>query len=261
MGVPILKALAPLPRIVKHKNAVFVGPHPDDIEIGAGGTAATLVRLGARVTFVVCTDGGGGAFDDAVDPATLVTRRREEALRGASVLGVDDVRFLGFPDCGKYDSWELAEKLAEVFADVSPDIVFAPDPRLPSEIHPDHLKCGEAVQTAVVFSGFPLIMERNGIPFDRAKKVEPRKTLAFYYTHRTNRIVGMDAAAHHLKLMAMAAHESQFPADAGDERRLMKAYLDLRGRRFGWRVLKPFGEGFCVLGPLHQHAFPEVQDY
>jgi len=93
MGVPILKALAPLPRIVKHKNAVFVGPHPDDIEIGAGGTAATLVRLGARVTFVVCTDGGGGAFDDAVDPATLVTRRREEALRGASVLGVDDVRY------------------------------------------------------------------------------------------------------------------------------------------------------------------------
>lgn len=261
MGVPILKALAPLPKIESHKNAVFVGPHPDDIEIGAGGTAATLVRLGARVTFVVCTDGGGGAFDDAVDPSTLVARRHEEALRGASVLGVADVRFLGFPDCGKYDAWELAKKLAEIFADVSPDIVFAPDPRLPSEIHPDHVKCGEAVQTAVVFSGFPLIMERNGIPFDKEKKVEPRKTLAFYYTHRANRIVGMDAAAHRLKIAAMNAHESQFPADAGDERRLMKAYLDLRGRRFGRRVLKPFGEGFFVLGPLHQHAFPEVQDY
>jgi len=261
MGFSILKFMAPIPKIPGHRNAVFVGPHPDDIEVGAGGTALALGASGAKVTFIVCTDGGGGAFEAGGDPHDLVTTRRNEARVAAESLGADDVVFLDFPDGGRYDAWDLALKLAEHFARIAPDIVFAPDPTLPSEIHPDHLKCGEAVKTAVLFSGFPLLMKRNGIPFDETVPLEPRKTLCFYYTHRPNRYVGLTKAEHARKLAAVLCHESQFPAGAKDERRFLTAYLSLRGRRFGRRILRAYAEGFHVLGPLHQHAFPEVQDY
>ena len=39
----ILKFAVPLPKIEEQKRFLFIGPHPDDIEIGAGATAAKLV--------------------------------------------------------------------------------------------------------------------------------------------------------------------------------------------------------------------------
>ena len=37
----ILKAAVPTPKIEAYRRFLFVGPHPDDIEIGAGATAAS----------------------------------------------------------------------------------------------------------------------------------------------------------------------------------------------------------------------------
>jgi LmbE family N-acetylglucosaminyl deacetylase len=260
MGSPLLKLVAPVPKIVGHQNAVFVGPHPDDIEVGAGGTALVLAKTGARLTYVVCTDGGCGSADPGADIETLAALRKTEAGKAAECLGVASVRFLDYPDGGRYDVWELALKLAALFAEIRPDIVFAPDPGLPSEIHPDHLKCGEAVRTAVFLSSFPLLMRRNGIPFDAAKAAPPGKTLAYYYTHRPNRYVGMTGREHLRKLEAVFVHESQFPA-GGNEARMIRSYLDLRARRFGVRILRSHAEGFFVLSPVQQHAFPEVNNY
>ena len=56
----ILKAAAPLPRIESYDRYLFIGPHPDDIEIGAGATAAKLAAAGKKVTFLICMDGRYG---------------------------------------------------------------------------------------------------------------------------------------------------------------------------------------------------------
>lgn len=53
----ILKAAVPIPKIEKHCRFLFVGPHPDDIEIGAGATAVQLSALGKDICFLVCLDG------------------------------------------------------------------------------------------------------------------------------------------------------------------------------------------------------------
>ena len=45
----VLKAAAPLPDIEKSERYLFIGPHPDDIEIGAGATAAKLAAMGLKV--------------------------------------------------------------------------------------------------------------------------------------------------------------------------------------------------------------------
>ena len=98
----VLRFAAPLPRIEKFQRYLFVGPHPDDIEIGAGATAAKLAAEGKDLCFLICTDGRFGT-DHA--PASLVgdtlaKLRRAEAESSASLLGVKDLRFLPFSDGG-----------------------------------------------------------------------------------------------------------------------------------------------------------------
>ena len=56
----VLRSAAPLPQVESFERYLFIGPHPDDIEIGAGATAAKLAAAGKKVTFLICTDGRFG---------------------------------------------------------------------------------------------------------------------------------------------------------------------------------------------------------
>ena len=74
----VLCFAAPLPRVESFERYLFIGPHPDDIEIGAGATAAKLVKSGKRVSFLICLDGrfglenapAGTTPDELVPPQT-----------------------------------------------------------------------------------------------------------------------------------------------------------------------------------------------
>ncbi|MBQ9863559.1 MAG: PIG-L family deacetylase, partial [Lachnospiraceae bacterium] len=55
-----LKIATPIPKIESFENYLFIGPHPDDIEIGAGATVSKLVKLGKKVSFLICLDGRFG---------------------------------------------------------------------------------------------------------------------------------------------------------------------------------------------------------
>ncbi|MGN1015818.1 MAG: PIG-L deacetylase family protein, partial [Faecousia sp.] len=48
-----LKFAAPLPDLEAFDRYLFVGPHPDDIEIGAGATVSRLTSLGKQVTLPI----------------------------------------------------------------------------------------------------------------------------------------------------------------------------------------------------------------
>ena len=101
----ILKAAAPLPDIEKNERFLFIGPHPDDIEIGAGATAAKLAAAGKSVCFLICLDGRYGS--ETIPPEELIEIRKTEAVSSAKMLGVSDVRFLNLSDGGFYDDAEL----------------------------------------------------------------------------------------------------------------------------------------------------------
>ena len=94
----VLRCAAPIPQIEDYDNFLFLGPHPDDIEIGAGATAAKLASLGKTVCFLVCIDGRYGLTNApaGTSPEELVSIRTEEARSSAEKLGVRDLRFLGF---------------------------------------------------------------------------------------------------------------------------------------------------------------------
>ena len=55
-----LKFAAPAVKLEAYRRYLFIGPHPDDIEIGAGATAAKLAAEGKDVAFLICTDGRYG---------------------------------------------------------------------------------------------------------------------------------------------------------------------------------------------------------
>ena len=84
----IIMHLVPLPKIDKCKKALFIGPHPDDIEIGAGGLVSKLVRSGAEVYYLICCDGGCGSMDKCANVLDIAKKRKQEAIDAGKFLGV-----------------------------------------------------------------------------------------------------------------------------------------------------------------------------
>ena len=82
-----LRFAAPVPDPLSFERYLFIGPHPDDIEIGAGATVARLTAMGKYVQFLICTDGRFRARHDARsaarDPSAGDAARRESPRRYA----------------------------------------------------------------------------------------------------------------------------------------------------------------------------------
>lgn len=121
-----------LPRF---SRPLVLAPHPDDETIVCGGLVALLAQRGAHVVVAFVTD-GDASRGSPLQEGKLGRRRRDEATRACAVLGVDDVRFLGFPDGGVQDRLEaLRATLDALLDECRPDAVL-----LPSflDAHPDH---------------------------------------------------------------------------------------------------------------------------
>ena len=80
-----LRFAAPAPKVEQYERYLFLGPHPDDIEIGAGATAAKLAAAGKQVCFLICTDGRYGLehAPQGTTPEELIELRKAEALASA----------------------------------------------------------------------------------------------------------------------------------------------------------------------------------
>ena len=246
-----LRFAAPLPDLEGFDRYLFVGPHPDDIEIGAGATVSRLVTLGKQVTFLICTDGRYGDENTALRGQALAAVRKEEAQRSAGLLGVQDVRFLDLSDGGFYSREDLFSGIAKVIGEVQPEVVFAPDPNVSSECHVDHLNVGQAVRHLAYLASNGGIMAQYG-----AKPASIR-ALAYYMTARPNRFVSTRGHLQNQLDAIFNCHESQFPAGcAGADS--IRLYLKLRSIDFGIRSLKGQAEGFRVLGQTQMHCLPEA---
>lgn len=251
----VVRFAASLPRIEDFQRVLFIGPHPDDIEIGAGATAAKFAAAGKELCFLICTD---GRYGDAYVPAgtsvqELIAVRQKEARRSAAFLGVSDVRFLGLSDGGFYAPEALRQGIAEVIGDFGPDLIFAPDPRVSSECHADHLNVGEAAMQLACFAPYAGIMVGYGA------KVASVKALALYMTAKPNQYIKTSGYLNRQLKAVFSCHKSQFPAGC-DEARSISLYLKLRSADFGLRSLKGSAEGFRVLGVTQMHCLPEAGD-
>ena len=249
----ILKFAAPLPKIEEQNRFLFIGPHPDDIEIGAGATAAKLVDMGKEVRFLVCIDGRFGTVNapEGLYGDKLVEVRQQEAKASAAKLGVSDVHFLGLKDGGFYEQQDLILGIAREVGDFQPDVIFAPDPCVTSECHRDHLNVGNAARQIACFAPYKEIMEEYGATS------APVKALAYYMTAKPTQYIKTKGYLQKQLDAIFSCHLSQFPEGCSDAQSI-PLYLRLRSIDFGIRSLKGCAEGFRVLGVTQMHCLPEA---
>lgn len=247
----ILRFAAPLAKIEDFNTYLFIGPHPDDIEIGAGATIAKLVQMGKKVSFLIVTDGRYGTENTRLSDDALIRERKREAIASANSLGVQDVRFLTFSDGGLYDKDELLLSLTREVSKIRPDMILAPDPEVHSEAHLDHKNVGNAVKLLACFSKNPGVMKMRGAEaFDL-------KAAAFYMTSKPNRYVRLKKSHLSKQLSSIFQnHLTQFPENDPSGKQIV-LYLKIRSFDMGRRCLSLHGEGFRMVDGLHMHCLPE----
>ena len=135
------------------ERVLAVMAHPDDVDFGASGTIKTWTDAGVQVSYCLVTDGDAGGFDPDVPRSEIPRIRREEQRAAGAVLGVSDIRFLGYRDGELTVSHELRRDISRVIRQVRPDRMLIQSPernwtRIQAS-HPDHLAAGDAAIQAV----------------------------------------------------------------------------------------------------------------
>lgn len=195
-------------------RALITAAHPDDVEFVCGGTVAALSSAGHQVSIAVVTSGTAGVSTDAGDDGV----RESEQRASAAVLGVHDVRFLGFPDGAVTVEPRLRQELARVLRQVRPELVITHTPlrnlRSVRSSHPDHLAVGEATMCAVYPDG------RNAFAFPEllAEGLVPH-TVGEVWIHGTERADHVVDITEHFdrKLAAIGCHKSQADTHGNDQ--------------------------------------------
>ncbi len=248
----ILRRVAPIPKLDSFERYLFIGPHPDDIEVACAPSVRRLTQAGKHVSFLLLTDGCMGAIDPALFGDELIQIRQSEARASAKLLGVTDVTFLPFHDGGLYRMEDAACEVAKQIVRLKPDVVVAPDPNVISECHIDHIKTGLAAKMSMNMAPFESVMKSIGFAGSHAVKA-----LAFYYTDKPNAYLGVKNTFS-ARAETLACHKSQF-----DEKMISDIcmYFKLRSIRLGLRRWMGLADGYRALSATHMHCFPEASEW
>ena len=175
-------------------DVLAIGPHPDDVELGCGGTLALAARQGRRVGILHLTRGERGTRGTS-------EQRLAEAEQAAAALGAVELAFLDCGDGGLRHGEPEEEALIEVLRTWRPEMVLGP-PR--HDRHPDHERGHRLVAAAAFYSGLQARGSR-AMPAHR-----PAAVFSYMQHHPFEPSFVVDVtAAWEAKLAALAAYRSQ----------------------------------------------------
>lgn len=210
------------------ERVLVVISHPDDAEFGAGATIAKLAAGGARVDYVVTTDGAKGSEDPDVTPEELSATRSAEQRAAADLLGVTEIVHLGYPDGYLVPSLELRRDITRQIRRFRPDLVITQNPQRrldhnPFIGHPDHLATGEATLAAV----YPAARDHLNFPeLWRDERLEPWKVRQVLLTGVEEPNLWVDITdTFDLGLRSICAHVSQVDPDDVEEKMRERARI------------------------------------
>ena len=132
-------------------RVLAVGCHPDDLEIGCGGTLAKYVDTGHEV--FMCHVVNGDMGHSVIDPGELRRIRTAEAEKAGEVIGATEVINIDIGDL-KVDSHDIetVKKVIEVVRHVRPDVIIT---HSPEDYMTDHVETGKLVFNASFSSSVP----------------------------------------------------------------------------------------------------------
>ncbi len=147
-------------------DALVVAPHPDDAELGMGGTIARLMGQGWKLGILDLTSG---------EPTPLGSpeKRAAETLAANSTLGNPWRQNLGLPNRSLEPTLVNRRELAAVFRRVRPRLIFAP---YWEDAHPDHTAATKLVEDSRFWSKLSR-SDIAGTPF------HPARILYYFSVH------------------------------------------------------------------------------
>lgn len=224
-------------------DVIAVGAHPDDVEIACGGTMAKLASQGYRVGIVDLTDG------EPTPGSTGPEVRLAEASEAANILGVAVRETLPLPNRRLFDSFESRVALATLFRKYRPSVVLGILDKTPLA-SPDHWQAMQITDAAVFysrlskwdehFSGWPPHSIRKQVWYPLALRQLSRDE------HGGNGFVVDISETLELKLAAIRAYKTQFPAAKENVFRLVESQNRLFGESAGFEA----GEFFVSASTL-----------
>ena len=207
-------------------SILIFAPHPDDAELGMGGTILKLARQGHTVHIVDMTNGEPTPFGS-------VETRAKEAAAAAKVLGVERT-LLGLPNREVVYSLENRHKAAAVIRQHKADWLFVP---YPIDAHPDHIAVTKICEDA----RFDAKLTKSSIPGD---PYYPKRIIYYFCTHlrlnfTPNFCIDITDTIDQ-KIQSVKCYESQFVGNSAfvpDMVRTITAYI---GSRIGTAFAEPF---------------------
>ena len=179
---------------VEPVDILAFSPHPDDVDLGCGGTLAALARRGRSFGIVDLTRGEMGTRGTP-------EIRESEAREAARILGARFRETLDLGD-GELRTDRAAElRVVEAVRRARPRLVLAP---LVLDRHPDHVRASHLVADASWYAGLSKL--ETGLPPHRPDQV------IFYaaYVFAPPTFLVDVSASFATKIAALRAYRSQF---------------------------------------------------
>jgi bacillithiol biosynthesis deacetylase BshB1 len=226
-------------------DILIFGAHPDDAEIGMGGTIVKHVRAGYKVGICDLTRA-------EMSSNGTVEQRRQEAAEASRILGLTHRSNLDLPDRGLFVCQEQIQAVVREIRLRKPRLIFAPFWR---DRHPDHVACSRIVTEAVFNAKL-----RKYLPESDPVQVE---NLYYYYindVYEPDLLIDI-SDVHETKLAALKAYRSQFMIHSAGESVqtiLNQGYLEMveaRDRMAGQQRFLRYAEGFAAKLPYLIHLF------
>jgi LmbE family N-acetylglucosaminyl deacetylase len=224
------------------KRVLAIGAHADDIDVMAAGTMAAWAEAGARVEYLIITDGSKGTSDRGITSEELRETRRNEQREAAKLLGVKSCHFLSYKDGELEVTIDLKRDIVRLIRKVKPDTVVVMDPTQvystePGIInHPDHRAAGQATLDAV----YPLARDHLSFPELLDEKLEPHKVQHVFLTNYTSHNFLVDICdSFETKLAALEKHASQF-----NDQQQLRTWLTKSARQLGKEAGCRYAESF-----------------
>ena len=224
---------------VEPVDVLAFSPHPDDADLGCGGTLAALAPRGLSFGIVDLTRG---------EMATRGTPeiRQREAAEAAQILGARFRETLDLGDGGLRTDRAAELRVVEAVRRARPRVVLAP---LPTDRHPDHARAGRLVPEAAWYAGLAKL--ETGLAPHRPDQV------LFYATYVLvipTFLVDV-SATFATKLAAVRAYRSQFHDQNSSEPETYvssKGFfegIEARARALGRIANVEYAEGFVSSAP------------
>jgi len=220
-------------------DALVFAAHPDDAELGMGGTIIKLITSGKKIGLVDLTK------------AELSTRgnvklREKEAEKAAKLMKLSFRENLGIPDGDISLSDSNLRKVIVTLREYQPKIIFAP---YLNDRHPDHIDASVLIKRAMFKSG----LTKYESSFKGKKQPAYRPAKLFYYmqtyTFIPTFVVDISSTFKD-KMKAVMAFKSQFYTSGKKEpstfisSKNFISYVEARAEYYGFGIGKKYGEPF-----------------